>query len=66
MLRGTTRQGIWHILPGLAGPNKSLLPSQATTWQATETSSPAPLGAQLLQWPAREVSGSAGTSLHGD
>lgn len=65
MLKGTTRQGIWHVLPGLAVPNKSLLPSQATMLQATETSSPASPGAQPLQWPTRKVSGSAGTSLHG-
>lgn len=63
MLKGTTRQGIWHVL--MVVPNKSLLPSWATMVQATEMCSPAFPGAQLLWWATRQVPGSIGTSLHG-
>lgn len=64
MLKGTIRQGIWHVLMGLAVPNKSLLPRWAMKLQANEMCSPAFPGAQPLWW-TRQVSGSTGTSLHG-
>lgn len=41
MLKGTIRQGIWHVLMGLAVPNKSLLPRWAMKLQANEMCSPA-------------------------
>lgn len=62
MLKGTTRQGIWHVLTGLVVPNKSLLPSWATPLQTTKMCSPAFPGAQPLWWTRP---GSTGTSLHG-
>lgn len=55
MLKGTTRQGIWHVLTGLVVPNKSLLPSWATTGNRDVE----PL------WWTRQAPGSIGTSLNG-
>lgn len=55
MLKGTKRQDIWHILPGLAVPSKSLLPSWVTTLQAAETSSPASAVANKKRiWESRD------------
>lgn len=66
MLKGTTRQGIWHILPALSVPNKSLLPSQATMGQATETSSPASLGASCCGGQQEKCLGVPGLHCTGD
>lgn len=54
MLKVPQGRVLWHLLPGLAIPSKSSLPSEATMVQVTETPGPA-LGQGLWDSTARET-----------